>query len=234
MLLYLTLSLTILGCDSRQPLEWSLPVPAELIALNSTKGILLLSDPSTRAFSFWQGFQHLVTQETQTFCSIASSVTILNAIASDIAPVDPTYNPYPYWTQDNFFNECTNNVVDRSIILQIGSTLDQVASMLQCFNISAQAIKANETNVDGFRNDLTSALSIGNHIASNFYRNALGEPGGGHFSPLMAFNPSYDMVLMTGICNFVVQAFRKAFYSFSPRRREVQISSRVDPSSRIV
>ena len=34
---------------------------------------------------------HLPTQKTQTYCSIASSVTVLNALASDRAPIDRDY-----------------------------------------------------------------------------------------------------------------------------------------------
>ena len=34
---------------------------------------------------------HLPTQKTQTYCSVASSVMVLNSLASDRAPVDPAY-----------------------------------------------------------------------------------------------------------------------------------------------
>jgi hypothetical protein len=34
---------------------------------------------------------HLPTQKTQTYCSIASSVMVLNALAADRAPIDPEY-----------------------------------------------------------------------------------------------------------------------------------------------
>ena len=115
--------------------QWTLPLPADIVALNSTMGVELMKSPETHSVPFWNGFMHLETQKTQTFCSIATSVTILNALASGTAPVDPRYDPYPYWTQDSFFNECTNMAVTYRAIHVMGATLDQLGQMLSCYNV---------------------------------------------------------------------------------------------------
>lgn len=179
-------------------MRWSLPLPAEMIPLNSTDGAMLMKSRETLSVSFWNGFLHLETQKTQTFCSIATSVTILNSLASGVAPIDPIYDPYPYWTQDNFFNECTNNVIDPDTIYAIGTTLDQLGRMLSCYSVEVETVKANESSVDLFRSTVQEAMLKGDHIAINFNRSGLLESGGGHFSPLMAYNGDKDMVLITG------------------------------------
>lgn len=182
--------------------SWQLPLPATLIALNSTEGVRIMMETTTHKTSFWSAFQHLVTQQTQTYCSIATSVTILNYIASGVAPVDPIYQPYGYWTQETFFNECTEQVVPRSVVSQIGSTLDQVGKMLLCYNVSVSVVKANETSLASFRSILKESLAKGHQIASNFYRTSIGEVGGGHFSPLMAYAEATDHVLLVDVARF--------------------------------
>jgi hypothetical protein len=201
-LLNIFIAQSFFGLLVSSSVNWNLPVPAELIALNSTEGVSMMIQSTTSQASFWTAFQHLVTQQTQTFCSIATSVTILNYIAGDMAPVDPLYDPYGYWTQDNFFNHCTEKVVPKKVVSQIGSTLDQVGEMLLCHNVSVSVVKANETTLSAFRTVLKETLSKGQQIASNFYRTSLGEAGGGHFSPLMAYAEATDHVLLADVARF--------------------------------
>jgi hypothetical protein len=191
-----------LGLSTASHIGWHLPLPASLIALNSTHGITVMMQETTHKTSFWTAFQHLVTQQTQTFCSIATSVTILNHLASDIAPVDPIYDPYGYWTQESFFDECTEQIISRNVVSEIGSTLDQAGGMLACHNVSVSVVKANETTLTSFRDVLKESFSKGYQIASNFYRTSLGEVGGGHFSPLMAYSESDDLVLLADVARF--------------------------------
>lgn len=187
---------------SLSDVNWLLPLPADLIALNTSKGISLISLSSTYKTSFYYSFQHLTTQQTQTFCSIATSVTILNYILNDNPPIDSIYQPYGYFTQDNFFNECTEKILSRLIISEIGSTLDQLSQMLSCYNVNILVKHANETNLNEFRNILKDTMNKGDQIASNFYRTSLGEVGGGHFSPLMAYEEVNDLVLLADVARF--------------------------------
>jgi hypothetical protein len=177
----------------------ALPVPSDAISLNSTKGTEILQSERTYSAPFFKTFQHLTTQKTQSFCSIATSVTILNSAISGRAPIDVAYDPYPYWTQDNFFTPCTEEVVKSSTILQIGCTLDQLYTILtSCHNVTALMIKGNQLEVDEFRNIVQESLGDGKYIAVNFYRAEIAEIGGGHFSPILGYNSEYDLVLLTG------------------------------------
>lgn len=191
---------------------YTLPLPAQLIPFNTTQGAVLIESPTTLKTSFYNGFQHLTTQRTQTFCSIATSVTILNAIASDTAPIDPQYDPYPYWTQRNFFSSCTAAVVSPVTVSNIGSTIDQLGHMLACYNVDATVRKANTSSVEQFRKETSTAMKTGNHIAINFYRTEIGETGGGHFSPVLAYSADADMVLLAG------SVYARVLYVITPLR----------------
>jgi hypothetical protein len=192
------LLLTVLAVVNARSVRWQLPLPCDMIALNSTDGTLLMKNPQTLSATFWNGFLHLETQKTQSYCSIATSVTILNALASGVAPVDPIYDPYPYWTQDSYFSDCTNKVVSSSVIYSIGATLDQFGEMLSCYEVKLEVFKANQTTVEVFRDYVKKSMTSGHHIAINFDRKELSESGGGHFSPIMAYNEEKDLVLITG------------------------------------
>jgi hypothetical protein len=199
MFVFLLVQLSLAGASH---VSWHLPLPASLIPLNSTQGVTVMMQETTHKISFWTAFQHLVTQQTQTFCSIATSVTILNHLASGVAPVDPIYDPYGYWTQESFFDECTEEILPRTLVSEIGSTLDQAGGMLACHNVSVSVVKANETTVSAFREVLKESFTKGHQIASNFYRTSLGEVGGGHFSPLMAYAEADDLVLLADVARF--------------------------------
>ena len=188
-------------------IKFFLPAPKDLIPLNTTAGTSLLLNPKSLTSAFFSSFQHLETQQSQTYCSIATSVTILNALSSGKAPIDPIYNPYAYWTQASFFSACTEAVLRKSDLERMGSTLDQLQLMLKCYSQLVYDVKpvySDQTNVDKFRADLINGLgSVSNgFFAINFHRSELGESGGGHWSPLMSYNEDVDMVLLSDVARY--------------------------------
>jgi hypothetical protein len=70
--------------------------------------------------------------------------------------------------------------------------------MLRCHNISALGYHSNETSGENFRKYLAYTMANNHIIAANFHRTEVGEVGGGHWSPVVAYNPSVDMVLLAG------------------------------------
>lgn len=47
---------------------------------------------------YWQLIPRFTNQENQTYCGVASAVTVLNAMPIK-KPVDPIYAPHAYFTQ---------------------------------------------------------------------------------------------------------------------------------------
>jgi len=130
-----------------------------------------------------------------------SSVTVLNAL--DIqAPVDPTYAPYPYWTQTALTSDpCVTAIHDPNR----GSTRAQLSAMLStCYPaISIQNITAPTTTRE-LRAILVEALSedATSHVVANFYRPGLEEVGGGHFSPVAAYDTVGDYALILDVARY--------------------------------
>ena len=71
-------------------------VPAPLVAVNSPEGAARLATQPASSL-VWALLSHLTTQSTQSFCSLATSCTMLNALQTP-APIDPAFAPYPYFT----------------------------------------------------------------------------------------------------------------------------------------
>ena len=172
--------------------------PTSSIPFNSTKGKDILLGEDTVGAMFWYSIQHLVTQKTQSYCGIATSAMILNTLTIESAPVDPLYAPYQYWTQDNFFDNCTSEILSAYGVLNYGTTLEQLSKMISCHDVHSYRFHANETTESYFRSYVEFALGADSLVAVNFHRLGIGEFGGGHWSPVLAFSPIEDMVLMTG------------------------------------
>ena len=88
-------------------------------------------------------------------------VTILNALAGDVAPVDPAYFPYAYWTQANFFNNCTDTIVTLDYILAHGVYMEQLGLLFStCYPfMTVQVIHANMSSALQFRKDIIQELT---------------------------------------------------------------------------
>ena len=180
--------------------------PASLaIALNSSEGVSILTNSKTLSSPYWKtAALHLITQMSQSYCAIASAVTILNGleISRGSAPIDPAYDPYAYWTQENIFNNCTNEVITPAFISTHGVTMDQLSAILACHNISSDVVHSNETSLQGFRNTIITKMKGGNPILLNFHRPELGEHGGGHFSPIVAYSAGHDRALLVDVSRY--------------------------------
>mmetsp|Transcript_22625 Transcript_22625/g.72809 ORF Transcript_22625/g.72809 Transcript_22625/m.72809 type:complete len:247 (-) Transcript_22625:44-784(-) len=198
-MMMMVVSLFLGGTVASAQKQTSLPAPVGAIELNSTEGFEILLRSSTR--SYREVSIHLATQQTESLCAIASAVAVMNAMKIP-APVDPTYSPYAYWTQDLVTTDpCVTKIHDPNH----GSTRDQVATMLgTCYPIAVQNVGA--PPLDELRDLLTTALAEDRqqtHVLVNFERTDLdSEAGGGHFSPVVAIDTDDDLVLMLDVARY--------------------------------
>eukprot|EP00123_Amoebidium_parasiticum_P012050 comp21082_c0_seq1/m.28414 comp21082_c0_seq1/g.28414 ORF comp21082_c0_seq1/g.28414 comp21082_c0_seq1/m.28414 type:complete len:247 (-) comp21082_c0_seq1:431-1171(-) len=185
---------------------WGLPIPNDHVSLVQPQGMALFVDPKTIRESYFKLSTHLETQMFESYCGVATSVTVLNAFGSNIrAPVDPLFSPFPYFTQQNIFsNECALNVTTPPRVQFRGMTLDQVASLMSCWGVDAEAVRAtDDMTLEEFRNSLVNVLLRPDaFVTVNFDRKKLNEEGGGHHSPLGAYHPGTDRFLMLDVARF--------------------------------
>jgi len=180
------------------------PLPAPLIGLQSPAGRAMLRGAEGQRVAT-ELLAQFVTQQTQQFCGIASSVTVLNTLGVP-APVDPRYEPYRHFTQDNFFSPAVSAIAPPDKVDCNGLALDQLATMLRQHGVAARVVHANETSVAALRRDLRAALAQeATYVITNYKGGALGltETEGGHFSPLAAYDAKSDRFLILDVSRYV-------------------------------
>lgn len=179
----------------------SLPLPDNLISSTSPQGEALLIDADAREAYFTLASNYL-TQKTQSFCGVASMVMVFNALQLP-APEVPEYAPYRTFTQDNIFNDQTEAILPQATILKQGITLDQIGQLLAVQPVDVTVRHASDSNLDTFRSEVSSYLAQPGHfVLANYFRNALGQQKGGHFSPLAAYDKDSDRFLILDVARY--------------------------------
>ena len=74
---------------------------------------------------YWLLSTTFAVQSTQTYCSVASAITILNAMPVK-KPVDPAYTPFAYFTQSNYFTPEVIKIISPQTVLSMGMTRECV------------------------------------------------------------------------------------------------------------
>ena len=163
------------------------------------------------------------------YCGIASSVMILNAFNSqgDIPSQKPLEGTRPKafgggqiefksYSQITFLNEITQKIKDRNIIelknfnddkskIDPGLSLDQLAAMLQAYNLKTKTVhvsRINSKELEAFKETLKAVLNDKeNFILVNFKGDDIGLKTGGHISPVVAFDEASSSVLMMDVAS---------------------------------
>ncbi len=187
-----------------------LPAPWPLVGLESTQGSqFLAAQPAGSAA--WALLAHFETQGTQSFCSVATAAVMLNAIGTP-APTDPVFAPYPYFTQANMLGECAERIqshkpglsLSAGFIATHGSTLDEWRAYVSCHAPGAVRVHASGSSAVEFRAQALSALNAKppSAVGLNFHRSGLGEVGGGHMSPIGAYDETTDSFLLLDVSRY--------------------------------
>ncbi len=151
---------------------------------------------------YWQLAPTFATQVTQSYCSVASAVTVLNAMPIK-KPVDPAYAPYAYFTQSNFFTPEVIKIISPQTVLAMGMTREQMTDTLSRQGVSAISIAGDTLDEEGLRTLLKKALGDdGRFVLANYLRANLGQVGGGHWSVLAAYDAQSDSVLILDVAKY--------------------------------
>lgn len=149
---------------------------------------------------------HFVSEYQATFCGIASSVMALNTLGIT-PPTAPRWYPYDYWDQDNIFSrEVLEKVAPVSEVDGGGITLEQLETLLNLSGARAEKTFAADTDVDAFRAAARAALADPDAVLIvNFARAVFGQAGldgGGHISPVAAYNAESDRFLVLDVARY--------------------------------
>lgn len=151
---------------------------------------------------YWQLSPNFAAQMTQSYCAVASAVTVLNAMPIS-KPVDPAYAPYAYFTQSNFFTPEVIKVISPQTVLAIGITREQMTETLARQGVSATSVVGDTLDDAALRTLLQKVLGDdGQFVLANYLRASLGQVGGGHWSVLAAYDAESDRVLILDVAKY--------------------------------
>jgi hypothetical protein len=168
------------------------PLPAQLIDLHSPQGQTLLTSSAYKA-DYPDLAKNFEGQSRRAYCGVASAVIVLNAIHRESSPV----------TQKSFFTDQVRRVMTPYDVAFGGMTLDQNAALLHAHGLDVTATHAADSTLENFRAIVQQNLATtGDYLLVNYSRKPLGEDGGGHFSPLAAYDAHSDDVLIMDVTDY--------------------------------
>ncbi|MEO0604119.1 MAG: phytochelatin synthase family protein [Myxococcota bacterium] len=158
-------------------------LPASAIALDSPEGAELLAEAEGRTDH--QGLMAAFEpQQKGSWCGVASSVAVLRARGADL-------------DQPGFFTDATSEVRSWASITFGGMPLADLGGLLRAHGAAAEVHHAGDADVEAFRTEVARNLETsGDWLIVNYDRRAVGESGGGHISPLTAYDADRDLVLL--------------------------------------
>jgi glutathione gamma-glutamylcysteinyltransferase len=89
------------------------------------------------------------------------------------------------------------------IVKERGITLDQFVCLAKCHGLNPQPRRFDQTTFDQFKEDLhKTSTEPGCHMVVSFSREALGQTGIGHFSPIGAYHSGRGLALVLDVARF--------------------------------
>ena len=147
------------------------------------------------------GFLRLIeafhTQNEPAFCGLGTLVNVLNALEVDPGEV---WKGAWRWYSESMLSCC----VDLDEVKQRGLTFDEWTCLAKCQGLSLDvAVRASESTPDAFRAVVRSACATTDKALCVAYsRRAVGQSGGGHYSPIGGYHAAQDLVLVLDVARF--------------------------------
>ncbi|MFM0509445.1 phytochelatin synthase family protein [Paraburkholderia sp. RL17-373-BIF-A] len=184
-----------------RPADGPLPVPPNLVALAQPAGQKRLTSSASNQ-SYWPLSQYFETQRNEAYCSVATSVMALNALGIR-RPQSTQYPDFPFFSQEDFFHGIDPQVANAARVSHEGMTLDQLSTALNAFPVDVRKYHAADLSLGQFR-DLVRATTghSDRFVLLNFRRVEIGETGGGHWSPLAAYDSASDSALLLDVARY--------------------------------
>ena len=200
-------------------------VVEDLVPFSSDEGLARLAR-STAKVDFPVLANQFEAQSNATFCGPTSAAIVLNAVrgrsadlprdrsrlrAEDLQHVPTNYDPtIPRFTQDNVITKGQKTraqvlgeplTISGTQIRDFGYQVRQLNEMLRANGAITRLtiVDANKVEQD-IRNDLVENLSQrGNYVIVAYKRDAVGQRGGGHISPVGAYDSESNSFLVLDV-----------------------------------
>ena len=202
------------------------PRPAALVEWESGESTKRISR-SSHKMDFFPLSNHFISQDNRIFCGPVSSAIVLNAlrlgkkeglprdrrsIAEDEMAwlpqgADPFFGKYTPYNVLNDWTKTRLEVLGRPILIDgdpksdYGLQLRQLAQVLRSHGLRVMTrVVDGSADPAAIRREIAANLATGdNFVLVNYARRALGQQGGGHISPLGAYDERSDSFLIMDV-----------------------------------
>ncbi len=200
--------------------------PPALVGWGSEEsGKRLLRSSHTK--DFFPLSNHFVSQDNKIFCGLASSAMVLNALRlgkkeglpedresirkDEMAWLSEDFNPFfGKYTANNVLTEKTKTryevlgkpiPVEGAMKSDFGLQLRQLAQVLRSHGLTVETRVVDENlSARSIRRELVENLATrDDFVLVNYSRKVLGQPGGGHISPLGGYDEHSDSFLIMDV-----------------------------------
>ena len=176
-------------------------LPFNLTALSSPQGRQLLLETLSSLDDkspYWSLTEHFINQSDPAYCGVTTLVMVLNSMS-----VDPQIRWRGGWRyygdEDVLLSRCC---LSSERIRRIGITMEEFQQLARCQGLAVELKRPSSETIDAFRRDMERSLLEGSKVVVSFSRAALGQTGDGHFSPIAAYHPETDSVLVLDVARF--------------------------------
>ena len=178
------------------------PVTAQdLIYLTHPEGQKLFGTSQYRA-SYFAVASYLETEHVQTFCGPASIAAVMNSLDVE-RPKPRRLYPYGLFTQDEVFTPENQRVKSYDAVERAGLTLEEARRFMENLGVRAVTHHGDSFDAAWLRQAIMSALGDpGRRMIVNYWRQSVGQEGGGHFSPVGAYDEASDRVLVLDVAKY--------------------------------
>lgn len=171
------------------------------VVWDSSEGMQRLQSCEVKE-NLWKLMRFYESQTRPAYCSVASSVIALNALSVP-PPPSKFLGRYRMFTQEEFFSEEVAAVIDPELVKERGMALDELASVLSIFPICLSKFEAQSLSLEEIRASIITALQNSNQCVLALYqRRELGQEGGGHWSPVAAYDAASDSFLILDVARY--------------------------------
>lgn len=173
------------------------PLPADAIAFSSVEGRQVFAEALAAGGldGYFPLAEQFHTQSEPAYCGLGSLVVALNALAID--PGRLWKGPWRW-----FGEELLDCCVPLAEVRERGLALDELACLARCNGAEVGVARADAGNLTAWREALAAAARGGAVLISSYDRAAIGQTGGGHFSPIGGFHEARDLVLVLDVARF--------------------------------
>lgn len=213
---FLIISCSQLPIENKELVYWNTKQSEDIFSRAIKQDFFLLSN-------------HFESQSNKIYCGPTTATIVLNALrlhkdGRDSLPVDSTvllkdekkYLPKDFvpafkkYTQRNIFNEMTEGIKSKLSVLgrpgpdgkrDFGFQIRQYADFLKAHGLGVEMYIVNEKlDRENAKAKIVKNLNeLGNFVIVNYKRAGLGQEGGGHISPLGAYDKESDRFLLMDV-----------------------------------